>query len=225
MSVDKAKMLKIIEHSEGNVPAPYYDSVGLISIGLGFNIEEVSKFREKLFINLGLVDTYVDTNGNIRAKYDSLGNLKSKTLYEIVDGAEVENTKATDKLEIYFDSALALIKDDAYEALDEKPKAQTLILQTKLNAIMIGIQNEPLLSNYKSNIRTTFTLTSGEIRTIFYEEIESYDATVKNFLNSIPGDNKLEILDSTDAYHTLVSLAYNNIKLSNSSDGTPSLYL
>jgi len=44
-----ATIKEIITKIEGNKSAPYYDGVGEITIGIGFNIEKVSTSRNAVF--------------------------------------------------------------------------------------------------------------------------------------------------------------------------------
>jgi hypothetical protein len=75
---------------------------------------------------------------------------------------------------------------------------------------MTQIQNDSLLNDYKSGIRSTFTLTTGEIDAIFENILPTHIAEADAFLNGITGPDKLVISKSSDAYKALVSLAFNN---------------
>lgn len=191
MALDKNTMFEIIKDVEGNHLNPYYDSSGLITIGVGFNIEESDNngdndLRDSVFIALGIAEI----NGN---------ELRRKILYNS-DGTV--NETATTQLEIYFENLHSLITDDTYNGSDVQSEldAQSASLNTSLNTIMSQIHANPLLEDYVADFHTTFALTLREIRTIFDEGIDTYSGNVDTFLNSITGTGKLDIRDTTGMY-------------------------
>lgn len=98
MTLDKNAMFEIIKKVEGEYSAPYYDSKGLVTIGVGFNIEGVQELRNSVFITLGVAE--------IRN-----GSLEGKVLYK-ADGTV--DSAATTQLATYFESLKKLIENDTY---------------------------------------------------------------------------------------------------------------
>ena len=201
MTLDKNAMFEIIKKVEGEYSAPYYDSVGKVTLGVGFNIEDVQKPRNLVFVTLGIAEI-------------SGGKLQGKTLYNF-DGTI--NEAATAKLATYFESLKNLIENDTYNGSPSKAAldAQSKVLNTNLNAIMSQIQSDLFLSNYKSSFHPSFSLTHSEIKNIFDSIIDTYSANVDKFLNSIGGSDKLAI--SSEMYQALVSLSYNGLSMTQSS--------
>ena len=200
MAIDTTEIRKLLEQFEARKSKAYYDSNGIITIGLGINIEQVPSHLDYVFEQLGI-------------REEVSGVYRTKKLYKTLEnGEQVEDTAAESALEGYYNQIKSLIEgDDIGSGQSDEYEVNSVYLDGLLDDIMLAIQNDTALKPYKSSFSTTFSLTDPQINTVFDKVLPEMTKIVNAFLSGNQDVGSLQIPDTSKQYLVLTSLAFNAV--------------